>query len=231
MSYEYFYHYTTKKGAKKIMLSGKIEPSLRANGNAIHGDGVYLTTVDPLLGKETVSNNNWDGLARSSSDKMERYIEIRIPSDEVRRAREKRDIQVYTGGELKLSNYSWSLKSWEGQLIATQYFMVRSQGGATRYHSERMGRYTLCQNIVTTGSGTTGYTATPVYKQDEGNNYLYYLHQFDKWCVGPVAGDTSTGLSQRSDQSPSPHKTIPWKYGMEGKSWDDDTLKVYPCYY
>ena len=94
MSYEYFFHYTTKDGAKRIVLSGKISPSLAANGNATHGDGVYLTTVDPRLGKETVGNNNWDGIKRVSSEKMERYFEIRIPSSKVRRARVKRDIQV-----------------------------------------------------------------------------------------------------------------------------------------
>ena len=94
MSYEYFFHYTTEVGARRIVLSGKIEPSLQANGDAIHGDGVYLTTVDPHLGRETVSNNNWDGAARVSDDKMERYFEIRMPSDEVRRAKDERDIQV-----------------------------------------------------------------------------------------------------------------------------------------
>ena len=94
MSYEIFYHYTTKDGAKRIVLSGRIKPSLKANGHAVHGDGVYLTTVDPSLGKATVGNNNWDGVSRGSSDKLERYLEIRIPSSKVRRAKDKRDIQV-----------------------------------------------------------------------------------------------------------------------------------------
>ena len=94
MSHEYFFHYTTKDGATQIFIGGKIKPSLRANGDAIHGDGVYLTTVDPHLGKETVLNNNWDGIARASTDKMECYFEIRIPSDRVRRAKDQRDIQV-----------------------------------------------------------------------------------------------------------------------------------------
>ena len=94
MCYEYFYHYTTKDGAQQIFLSGKIKASLAANGDAIHGDGVYLTTVDPSLGKEIVINNNWDGIARNSSKKLEQYFEIRIPSKKVQRARDKRDIQV-----------------------------------------------------------------------------------------------------------------------------------------
>ena len=65
MTDEYFYHYTDKDAARDIFTSGKILPSLAANGNAVHGDGVFLTTLDPSLGKEIVENNNWDGLAES----------------------------------------------------------------------------------------------------------------------------------------------------------------------
>ena len=72
-------------------------PSLSVNGDAVHGDGVYLTTVDPSLGKETVGKNNWDGSSNASTQKMERYFELRIPRDKVRRARDKRDIQVSKG--------------------------------------------------------------------------------------------------------------------------------------
>ena len=68
MTEEFFYHYTTIQAAKVILLSGEILPSLAARGDAAHGDGVYLTTLEPRLGRETVKNNNWDGLA-SSKDK------------------------------------------------------------------------------------------------------------------------------------------------------------------
>ena len=94
MSHEYFYHYTTKRGSTEIFLTGRILPSKAGNGDAAHGEGVYLTTVDPSLGRETVLNNNWAGGAQISGDKVERYYEIRIPSDKVRRARVTRDIQV-----------------------------------------------------------------------------------------------------------------------------------------
>ena len=53
MTEEYFYHYTSEAAAKDIVLSGIISPSLAANGDAAHGDGVYLTTLDPRLGRET----------------------------------------------------------------------------------------------------------------------------------------------------------------------------------
>merc|ERR1712142_622543 len=109
MSEEYFYHYTNKSGAENIILSGKIRPSLKSNGDAIHGDGVYLTTLDPNLGKDMVGKNNWDGVERSQDYKMECYFEILIPSSKVKRAKSKRDIQVYSG-ELVLAQYKWSLK-------------------------------------------------------------------------------------------------------------------------
>ena len=93
---------------------------------------------------------------------------------------------MYTGGELLLVDYNWSLKSWDGDLLATQHYMVRSQGGAAR---ER--RYTLCQSIIMPGG-------TPVYKQDEGVNYLY-LSEYGFGSVGDVAGDNYCYLVQKSN--------------------------------
>ena len=84
--------------------------------------------------------------------------------------------QIYTGGDLKLADYSWSLKSWEGDLLATQYYMITSRGQAATKQRPTMGRYTICQNIVTPGR-------TPVYKHDRGNLYLY-LNEFGEWSVG-----------------------------------------------
>ena len=40
MTEEYFYHYTSETAAKDIIISGIIFPSLVANGDAAHGDGV-----------------------------------------------------------------------------------------------------------------------------------------------------------------------------------------------
>ena len=70
MTEEYFYHFTDAEGATAIFLSGKILPSLAANGDAVHGDGVYLTTLDPSLGKETVGQNNCDGVTSKCDQKI-----------------------------------------------------------------------------------------------------------------------------------------------------------------
>ena len=119
MTEEYFYHYTDAEGATAIFLSGKILPSLAANGDAVHGDGVYLTTLDKSLGKDAVGQNNWNGVARKSDQKMTWFFEILLPSIKVRSAKAKRDIQVFSG-ELHLSDYKWTLNNWEGVILATQ---------------------------------------------------------------------------------------------------------------
>jgi hypothetical protein len=221
MTEEYFYHYTDRKAAKAIFISGKILPSLEADGDAAHGDGVYLTTLDPSLGREIVKNNNWDGLAVGIDKKMDCYFEILMPN-KVRRGKEKRDIQVHTGA-LKLAEYKWSLKNWKGELLVTQHFMVSSQGEAARIHPDRMGRYTLVGNILM-------YDWIPVYKHDEEEAYLYRTKK-GLWCIGRCAGDDTCGLSQfGNNDHPSPPKIEPWKYCYDNEWMEDMTLKVYPCF-
>jgi hypothetical protein len=220
MTEEYFYHYTNSKSSKAIFLAGKIQPSLKVNGDAVHGDGVYLTTLDPRLGKETVGGNNWDGAARRQDGKMESYFEILMPSNMVKRAKAKRDIQVHDG-ELRLADYKWNLRNWDGDLLATQYFMVRSEGEAAMKHNLSMGRYTLCTYIVT-------HDDNPVYKHDDSNRFLY-SDKSGYWCISTVAGNDVPNLIQYSKNSPSPHKTKPWQF--YDKEWKfDETLRVYACY-
>ena len=224
MSEQYFYHYTNLENSKDIFLEGKILPSLKSHGDAVHGDGVYLTTLDPKLGKDTVGKNNWDGVARAPDDKMESYFEILMPSDNIRRAKVRRDIHVFNG-ELVLSDYKWSLKTWSGDLLATQHYMVRSHGKAAVVQGPTMGtmgRYTLCSYIVTCGD-------KPVYKHDQREMFLFY--QKAGWSVGDVVGLNRICLLQKSPDSPSPHKTIPWQFASHDKRFHvDETLMVHPCY-
>ena len=227
MTEEVAYHYTTEEAAKAIVLAGEISPSLQANGDAAHGDGVYLTTLEPRLGRSVIVNNNWDGLAASNDKKLEVYFEIMMPSSKVARIKERRDIQVYPGA-LWLDNFKWSLKNFGGELMATQHFMVSSQGEAARLHSRNMGRDTLVRDYVTEGRRF-------VYKKDEGGSFLYLVQ--GHWVVSPVAGDCMTALIQYSSTPhPSPPKTFVWSYAynkadVEGSVINTDiTLKVYPCY-
>merc|ERR1712059_211263 len=118
-----------------------------------------------------------------------------------------------------------SLKKFDGGLVATQHYMVSSQGQAA-VRMGVMGRYTLCQNFVSQDD-------TPVYKHDK-NNYYIYREKSGKWCVGPTVGHNACTLHQKSEHSLSPNKTKPWFYGYPvaaGGEWQEDqTLKVFPCY-
>merc|ERR1712179_257643 len=208
-------------------FEGKIYPSLAANGDAIHGDGVYLTTWEPRLGEVTIKNNNWDGVAANKTN-IEVFFEIQIPSSKVARAKDTRNIHGYKGS-LQLNDYKWNLKNWGGELLATQYFMVSSEGGAKEHQDGAMGRYTLAGDIVM----MQGEECTHVYRKDEGRTRYLYVHRLGYWCVGKIAGDNYSMIAQPNadDKLYTPSKTKPWQYALNGMKVDDITLKVYPCYF
>ena len=137
-----------------------------------------MTTLEPRLGMITVQNNNWNGLGRTTGKKIEVYFEIFMPGSKVKRAKDKRDIQVHAGA-LHLADYKWSLKNWEGELIATQHFKISSEGDAAKNQNICMGRYTLVKNIVM-------HDDSPVYKHDKQEMYLYRCKS--GWCVNTTAG-------------------------------------------
>jgi len=222
MAEEFVYHYTSSVNAKCIFLSGEIKQSTRAGGDAVHGDGVYLTTLEPSLGRDTVTANNWGGAAGAQKGKIECYFEILLPSVNLRRAKKRRDIQIYSGN-LVLSRYKWSLKTFDGELVATQHYTVSSQGQAAVINGTCMGQNTLCQNVVSQDE-------TPVYKHDDNNRYIY-RGKHGEWRVGRTIGHNLSSLAQRSENSLSPNKTKPWLYAdVAGKWQEDETLKVFPCY-
>jgi len=221
-----FYHYTSLKAAKRVLIAGKILPSTAANGDAAFGDGVYLTMLEPQYGEEKIMKNNWDGAA-VSRDKVEAFFEIQMPGTKAVRAEDKRDILVHKG-DLVLSDYKWNLKSWDGVLLATQHFRVSSSGRAREEQGGSMGRYTLYPQAVLSHAGLE---LVPVYKHDDRDLFLY-LNRGGNWSVGAVIGDDRCKLVQiRHEESPSPapSKYLSWQYA--GTGWKgDDTLKVYPCY-
>ena len=144
------------------------------------------------------------------------------------RANDTRDIQVYKG-PLQLSDYRWNLKNWDGELLATQFFMVSSEGRAKGYQNSSMGRYSIVRDIVT-WQGDESYF---VCKKDEGKE-IRYLYQTDGcWRVGTIAGERLCSLHQKNHGQTlySPSMTIPWEYAR-GVGWqnEDKTLKVFRCY-
>jgi len=236
MTEEFFYHYTTKEAAKLIISDGKILPSLKANRDARYGEGVYLTTLEPGYGEATIKNNNWDGYGvEVSKTKIGVFFEIQIPSSKVVRVNNTRDIQIYKG-PLQLSDYKWSLKNWDGKLLATQFFMVSSEGKAREHQRDCMGMYTIVGSLATQGGESTF-----VYRKNAGvlSKFLYCNNGVGGWLVGEFEGvilaKPIARLQQRVDNIDnrihySPSKTKPWMYYANGWRNDDKTLKVFPCY-
>merc|ERR1712179_642255 len=183
----------SRKAAYGIVRQGRINPSVAAIRDSIHGDGVYLTTLDPRLGEATIKNNNWDGLAAGADKKIEVYFEIMMPLDKVSMADDKRDIQVHKG-PVQLINYKWSLKNWNGDILVTQYYMVLSEGKAREVQSKSMGRYTLLRDNVIIQSGTDKRFF--VYKKDDGERFIYLNNCSGNWCVSNTVGETICSLSQ-----------------------------------
>ena len=200
MAEEFFYHYTSKEAAELIIFEGEILPSLESNEDAVHGNRVYLTTLEPGYGEETIKNNNWDGLAKTMTD-IEAFFEILIPSSKVVRANDTRDIQIYKG-PLQLSDYKWNLKNWDGQLLATQFFMVSSDGKAKEHQGSSMGRYSIVRKVVTRQDDESCF----VYKKDEGEVIRYLYNLDEDWIVGEISGgNRCIALQQNNDDEDQTH--------------------------
>ena len=221
---------TSLYSAKQIMIAGKILQSKAASGDAAFGDGVYLTTMEHKYGIKTIMENNWDSVAATKEDKLEAFFEILMPSNMAIRVKDKKDILVYKG-DLKLVDYKWNLKRFDGELLATQYFRVTSSERGGEMRRDCMGRYSLDSHAVTWHHDSNH---VPVYKKDDGNKYLYLEGGRGEWVVGKVIGGNVCLLQQAKKKgespSPTPSKALAWRYS-DSSGWKDDaTMKVYPFY-
>ena len=72
---ETFYHYTDEKGAKGITESGVIKQSKGERGDALFGDGTYLTRVPPTESKCDIVANNWDNDTQTNKGHVEDVVE------------------------------------------------------------------------------------------------------------------------------------------------------------
>ena len=106
-----YYHYTDKDSLKKIKRSKRIKKSVLSNKDALYGEGVYLTRLDPQNeSKFEIAMNNYDGgwLQGLREGKIDCYIKIIIPDSQVKEAPSDRDIYVYPNADIRLDNYDWS---------------------------------------------------------------------------------------------------------------------------
>ncbi|KAK7111192.1 hypothetical protein V1264_010866 [Littorina saxatilis] len=114
-----FFHYTSVSGLRQIISSGRINESSHGNNHAHFGEGTYGTSLSPDEGRGEIARNNWGkhGKYYIRNGKMAMAIEVKIPSDKVKRANHRgRDILVHEG-PVKLSDYTYT----EWTVPATDY--------------------------------------------------------------------------------------------------------------
>jgi HYD1 signature containing ADP-ribosyltransferase len=83
-------HYTSKEGYEGILKTGIIKPSLKSSGrkDATFGDGVYLTTIEPIEVARALQMGNMDvpielfGTA-VDVDTLDYYFQLILPENEV----------------------------------------------------------------------------------------------------------------------------------------------------
>ena len=68
------YHYTDTASAKKILGSGVLKPSLKKDGDAFYGDGVYFTSKPQTTGYKELHENNYDGSRKRRG--QEAYVTV-----------------------------------------------------------------------------------------------------------------------------------------------------------
>ncbi|XP_046344569.1 uncharacterized protein LOC124125330 [Haliotis rufescens] len=106
-----FYHYTDKAGKDAIVRQKRIRQSDGAN-DARYGTGVYGTSLSPSEGLKKIAWNNWDGIVNLNKGMLMRAawaIEVKLPKSQVKEVGSKRDILIYTGGDLQLDDYVWEV--------------------------------------------------------------------------------------------------------------------------
>merc|ERR1712098_590638 len=108
--------------------------------------------------------------------------------------------------------------------------VVRSEGCASEHHISVLGVYRMVDS----------YNDRPVYKQDGGENYIYYSSASNTWFVGTVVGH-QYGWLKNSSESASSKRWIPdlktgWEYrplvrssdSLTSNTWlsDDGSLRI-----
>merc|ERR1712168_1116479 len=106
--------------------------------------------------------------------------------------------------------------------------VLKSDGAVKQHQADVLGVYRMVDS----------YNDRPVYKQDEGENYIYYSATSSSWLVGTVVGHQHGWLRQQSGaagQRWQPDLTAGWEYrpllrnnnlGLTTWCSDDGTLRI-----
>ena len=101
------YHYSDKDGYNAILKEKNILKSEYFKGDAIFGEGVYLTSLSPEgHDKEEILKNNYGRVTSSVENKADYVFEFEIPMSKVTKATNtERDVFLYPDKDLKFSDH------------------------------------------------------------------------------------------------------------------------------
>jgi len=109
--------------------------------------------------------------------------------------------------------------------------VLKSDGAVKQHQADVLGVYRMVDS----------YNDRPVYKQDEGENYIYYSSSSSSWLVGTVVGHQHGWLRQRNATTGGggrrwlPDLAAGWEYrpllrnnqlGLDSWCSDDGTLRI-----
>lgn len=73
---------------------------------------MYGTSLSPSEGLQKIAWNNWDGRVDPNMGMLMRAawaIKVKLPKSQVKEVGSKRDILIYTDGDLQLDDYVWEV--------------------------------------------------------------------------------------------------------------------------
>ena len=195
-----------------------------------------MTTISALNGKDDDYENNWDGVssvtATKTKAKLECYFEIFLPSKEVDKCENSRDIWMYSEKNLVLNNYNWTCKTWDGVVIATENYEIRSKGPVNKHYVSSLGIFKLSKTIILCNPENKSYH--PVYKKmgNGPDRHIYMDFVTGNWVVHSTVGFSRAFLTQESSSSRSPKAGVVWQfYDLDTNTWEEDlTMSVKPVY-
>jgi len=108
--------------------------------------------------------------------------------------------------------------------------VLKSEGIVKKYQADVLGVYRMVDS----------YNERPVYKQDGGENYIYYSSTSETWFVGTVVGHQYGWLRNSTEDSKNkrwiPDLKSGWEYrplvrstdNLQGNTWhsDDGSLRI-----
>jgi len=179
--------------------------------------------LDRLTGLEQVSGEHTTHLqaAAEAADKLGTELrDVRQASrDDIRSLRAEMDTDKENLWTLIVEIYS----AFRGSTV-----VLKSDGAVKQHHADVLGVYRMIDH----------YNERPVYKQDGGENYIYYSATSNSWLVGTVVGHQYGWLRNPSENAGKrrwvPDLTSGWEYrplvrGSDlNNTWstDDGTLRI-----